>query len=151
MSILSLCLPKLQQARIILFDFQKKTVEFALERQIKNVGALLVLPCGYGKTIVAICLIVADTSKKTLWIVPSTLEEQTYAALKTFLYPESNQQDSESLQQQQQVLANLVWLRKSAHASELERADVVLVSHTKLKKFEQSLESADFKRVIVGE
>jgi len=114
---------------------------------------MLVLPCGWGKTKLAISMIVANSAKKTLWITPPNLETQTFDALTACLDQQADQHDSSSSSQQQdaRLASKVAWLQSLDDASKVEAATVVLVSHTKLATFQQVLESAVFKRVIVGE
>jgi superfamily II DNA or RNA helicase len=127
---------KLHQVGIYPFVYQEKALEYMLHRESLGSGGLLVVECGYGKTILGISMVVAGPEKKTIWIVPPNLEQQTYDILKHYL---------------DQMSLHVARLQSPSDGSKLETAAVVLVAHTRLKAFQEVLQNTLFERAIVGE
>lgn len=68
-----------------LYAEQQDVVLHAQNRDEKGEVGLLVLPCGFGKTLVAIALILRAVLKRTLWVTPASLLRQAERDLSVFI------------------------------------------------------------------
>lgn len=120
------------------FAEQGEVIEHIYKREARDLGGLLVLGCGFGKTWMAIATILL-VERKTLWITKPSLKVQAFNDIRKCL--DAKQQES-----------RIVMLDKDpAVLNSLRPDSICIVPYTSLNKWKDRLVDAAFERVIAGE
>jgi hypothetical protein len=127
-------------------SYQDALKENMIARENAGVGGLLVLGRGFGKTFMAIAIILimgrerklaGSSDGRTLWIMPNNLVEQVNGHLCSYLA----RQDEDS---------RVVVLKEAADVSALQPDSIALVTYNRLEKLARPLTEAGFTRIIAG-
>jgi superfamily II DNA or RNA helicase len=127
-------------------SYQDAVIEYMYARENAGVGGLLVLGCGFGKTFMAIAIILivgrarklaGNSDGRTLCIMPNNLVEQVYGHLCSYLARQG--EDS-----------RVVVLKEAADVSALLPDSIGLITYNRLEKLAGHLTEAGFTRIIAG-
>jgi superfamily II DNA or RNA helicase len=127
---------------VTLGPYQDAVIEYIYKREMAGLGGVLVLGCGFGKTFMAIAIVLIMLNQKqhdagkTLWIMPANLVGQVAGNCCKYLA--------------KQQLQDMVVVLQTQDFSNLKPDSIALVSYTMLEKLESFLVAAGFKRVVVG-
>lgn len=123
-------------------DYQDNVIQYMHDRELAGKGGLLVLGCGFGKTLMAIAMYLSRIQSgqkqlKTLWVTQANLVVQVRQQVCKFLEPK-------------QLQHKVVILDTPQQFNEMQPDSIGVISCTRLEKLRPYLEGAEFERVMAG-